>query len=622
MVLAAASNLVPTKGFAALTNNAGTDTRAYPVLGLQRATLPIQRQGVDTTQEPGEATLSPLDLWRRTQDDWGMGAGQSWFDRNEKGDRAGDEPSRSRFVNSINVDPWEIGEISSAAELVSASAIPGVGAKLIVAGARLYLMSGQTLRYTTDLTTWVTVTTPATTITDIATDGYTVWIAYGTAAIIRTTNVTISTSAAWGAAHQADKLGFVKNRLIGTLGTSIFNFTSSTVSINLTPSFVATPGNLTWDAIGEGFTHIMVAGNTGDKSVIYGFTITPEGTDLAAGRVIGRLPDGENIKSLGFYLGFVLIGTTKGVRVAFGGQGEVQPGPLIPTPASVLCFEPQAQFVWFGLAAYDPYDRGLTFYSGLGRLNLADFVASLKPAWAPDVMNTTSANQVNSVVTFLNRQVFVVDDALVFSTHPTTKAAQGEFRTGRITYGVPNRKFFRYVEVTTADIGTGGSIAVGSAVDGAVTYFTSGTITTNGSSIISLSTAAGATPVGGDISLRFTFNRNTDLTSPKLIRWTLRAYPIVTAGEMIELTLDLRERMIGQTLDSEYAIDVGAEWTFLKGLRSNGLPVTLQLGTERVEALVDSVEMVSGSPTDPALELTSDGLAVQGGVKIAMRVFE
>jgi hypothetical protein len=420
----------------------------------------------------------------------------------------------------------------------------------------------------------------------------------------------------------ADKLGFVKNRLIGTLGTSIFNFTSTTASVDLTPTFVATPGNLTWDAIGEGFTHIMVAGNTGDKSVIYGFTITPEGTDLAPGRVIGRLPDGENIRSLGFYLGFVLIGTTKGVRVAFGGQGEVQPGPLIPTPAPVLCFEPQAQFVWFGLAAYDPYDRGLVFYSGLGRLNLADFVAALKPAWAPDVMATTTSAQVNSVVTFLDRQVFVVDNAFVWSTHATEKVAQGEFRTGRITYGVPNRKFFRYVEVTTADITAGGSIVIGNAIDGATGYVTSGTITTNGSSIVSLVTAGGATPVGGDISLRFTINRNTDLTSPKLIRWTLRSYPIVTAGEMIEVTMDLRERYSGQMQDAQYALDVATEWAFLKGLRSNGLPITLQLGDERVEALVDSVEMVSGSPSEPSLELVSSGASIQGSVKLTARVFE
>jgi hypothetical protein len=74
-------------------------------------------------------------------------------------------------------------------------------------------------------------------------------------------------------------------------------------------------------------------------------------------------------------------------------------------------------------------------------------------------------------------------------------------------------------------------------------------------------------------------------------------------------------------MDQEFLIDVSDEFSFLKGLRTSGLPITLQIGEERMEALIDSVELISGSNEAPAVEPSADGLAVQGSCRVVARVF-
>jgi hypothetical protein len=608
MTLSALVTTIPTDTVCAI------NAHQYPLLSIQRSSLPTQRQQVDTSQEPGEGSLAPFDLWRRTADDWGLGSGQTYFDRNEKGDRAGDAPSRSRFRASLGVNPWGVGELSLLNATTLARASANSGLLCVVAGARLYFADGQTLRYTTDLSSFTSVTgTPASTITTLATDGYTVYIGYGSAQFIYSTNTGTGAASAWGSTHKADRLGFFKNRLIGALGTVLSNFTSTTLSTVLTPTFLTTPTGWTWDAFGEGFSHIYAAANLGDKGMIYGITVTPEGTALTQPTIVGRTLDGENVKGLGFYQGIVFVGTTKGVRVAYGGRGSVQPGPLIATSSSVLCFEPQDSWVWHGLTNYSGT------VTGLARLSPADEVASQKLAWATD-LQYVGQGTVGSVVTFLNRRVFTVDGVGIVAENTASAVASGTLDTGRITFGVPDRKFFRYVEVNTSSIGAGGSIGVTASPD-AGTYSPSVSVTTAGATV-SLADSAGDTLVGRDLDLHFVVTRNTDLSSPKLNRWTLRSYPIPRRGRLITLTIDLREDWRGLDGQQDHAMVAKDEYDFLTGLEDTGLPVTFQFGQVRYEALIDSIEQVAGSDDGTVgIDYSWDRNFVQGPLKVTLRVF-
>lgn len=75
--------------------------------GFKRETVQVLRQQADVSSEPGEASLNPQGLWRRSQESWHHGAGQDFLDG--KTEEAADP---HRFRSSKGIDPWTRGQIS------------------------------------------------------------------------------------------------------------------------------------------------------------------------------------------------------------------------------------------------------------------------------------------------------------------------------------------------------------------------------------------------------------------------------------------------------------------------------------------------------------------------------
>src|SRR5258707_14267417 len=65
---------------------------------------PLLRPQQDSSSSPAEASLNPDILWRRAQDSWHGGAGQSFRDRD-----GGNPP---RFNTSKGVNPWTFYQLS------------------------------------------------------------------------------------------------------------------------------------------------------------------------------------------------------------------------------------------------------------------------------------------------------------------------------------------------------------------------------------------------------------------------------------------------------------------------------------------------------------------------------
>src|SRR5215472_14971015 len=70
----------------------------------RRQIAQITRTQADTSTDPGEQSLDPNSMWRRSFEDWSLGAGQRWRDRKDS------QPSR--FWTSKGVDPlttrWQV----------------------------------------------------------------------------------------------------------------------------------------------------------------------------------------------------------------------------------------------------------------------------------------------------------------------------------------------------------------------------------------------------------------------------------------------------------------------------------------------------------------------------------
>jgi hypothetical protein len=558
--------------------------------GFSRRSIPLLRNQANTGEQFGEASLNPEGLWRRSQDSWDHGAGQTHLDR--------DESDRRRFRSSKGIDVWNRWQISLLPDTASKRASTSTNLALQPVGTFLYLTDGTALLYTTSLTgtpTWTTVTgTPATAPSSIASDGFNVYTAHGAAGVYRTTR-----GAATTASHNtlaATLLGYVKGRLMAANGASIFNITSTTV-----PAALYTQPNtdFTWVGFAEGQSVIYAAGFSGDKSLIYRTAIKADGTALDVPVIAGELPDGEIVRSIDGYLGFVLLGTDMGVRFcASDTAGNLTIGALIRTSSAVRCFEGQDRFVWFGWTNYD----GVS--TGLGRMDLSTFITSLTPAYASDLMATTQGN-VTSVATFANRRVFAVSGVGVFS-QTTSLVPSGTLDTGLISYGLVDPKAGMLLDVRLSSFAGTNTASV--AVDGgpfAQVGIRSGTSDDEAFQVGQRS--------GENFEVRHTLTRSATDTSagPVVTRYTLHVYPKQTSGQVFVVPLLLHER-VRDRLDNVNFVNVRAEQDELITLQTSRKLVVYQTGTESHTVLIDDSAFAYSHPT-------SDGKAWNGTHNVRLK---
>jgi hypothetical protein len=590
----AATTLVPYKFDVAVAGRGYMLDREYlsqtPMISSIRAT---RTQG-DGSNEPGEQSLNPEDLWRRSQQSWHFGAGQTYLDR--------EDSNRRRFRSSKGINPWVEGKLSLLNGTTQSLAATGTVLPMVVAGSRLYAADGATLKYTTDLSSWSTVTgTSGVTISSLASDGYTVWIADG--ADVYSTNAG-STSAASLSTKDADILGYVKGRLM--IGAdNVLTFMSNITSGAHTDLWTHPSTNWAWKGFAESPGYIIAGGSTDSKSILYKITITAEGTALSAPSVAGELPDGETLFSVGSYLGFVFLGTSKGARFCtVDGNGNLTIGSLIPTPYPVRCFEGQDEFVWFGWSNYD----GVS--TGLGRMSLRTFAdtGALLPAYASDLMVTSTAN-VLSVKTFNGKRVFTVSGAGVYVEDTANLVASGTVNCGRFNFGITESKIPSFVDVTFAS-GFAGSVQTAIAVNGSSTFTAVGTQTTSSANQTTTTFETNANAVE-QAEVQFVLSRGTTTTQgPVVERYTVRAQPVPQLRRRIVLPLLLSDR-VQTRARSTVTYDTGEELGVIEGWRSTKQAVTVQIGHESYASTVEDFDFVATHPTNGASQFWHGTCIVQ-----------
>lgn len=550
------------------------------------ASLPLLREQADTAIKPSEQTLSPEELWRRSLESWHRGAGQSHADRPDS------DPYR--FRSSKGVDVWTRWQKSLLPDTESKRSTTATNLDLTVAGSYLYVADGTEAYYTADITaaspTWTAASIQAgeiaTAVESLASDGYYVYAALGTNGIHRNQRGTATTS------HyndlQATLIGYVKGRLMAAKDHELFNVTAAGVA----PSALFTPTNteFRWVGFAPGKNDIYAAGFSGDKSLVYRTAVKADGTSLDTPVVAGELPDGEIVRSIGGYLGFVLLGTDKGVRFcSTDDNGNLQVGEIVGPEKPVRSFEGQDRFVWFGWSNYDSTD------TGLGRIDLTQFLdGGLAPAYASDLMATTQGN-VLSVATFQDIRVFTVSGAGVYA-QTDNLVSSGEVDSGLVTFGLPaDDKVAMYVDLRHSPLA--GSVSISMSTDeGAFDLLGSSSVagTSNPSAPMVANEAKGRA-----FEVRTALSRSsTDNTDgPTLTRVTVRAYPSPPRGKVFITPLLLHEKLV--LLDgSEIYVDTEDALAALERLERDRKPVTFQHGARRETVIVDSLEWLPSHLTE------------------------
>lgn len=542
--------------------------------------IPILKPQTDTEGQVNESSLNPEGLWRRSQDSWHEGAGQTYLDKPDS--------SSNRFRSSLGMDPWTKGQLSLLPDTFKTYNVTGgsIGAnlRLITAGDFVYMAYDNALAYMTtplgdisasgftDVVIQAGEATPRD-ISSLTSDGNYVYAALGLNGIHRTARGTATSS------HYSDLeaslVGYTLGRLMAARQNSIYNVTAAGVA----PTALYTHPNpdFTWVGFAEGKGHIFAAGYSGDKSLIYKTAIKPDGTALEIPSSAGQLPDGEVVRAIYGYLGFILIGTDNGVRFSVPDtNGNLEIGALIETSSSVQCFEGQGSYVWFGWTNYD------ATHTGLGRIDLKTIVDGVAPAYASDLMAIGEQGAITSIITFQGRRLFTVASEGTF-VEATYKTPTGQIDSGLISYGIPEDKIAMFVDVRYLSLNGSDAVYIAQR-DGVFTLL--GTNTE-----LAAVKQFSANGVRSEFfEIRHVFTRDTSPTTmgPVLTRHTLKSQVTANMGSYWIVPLLLAEKEI--VSGDEIYRDVLDEFLFLGGLAVDKATFTFQYLSTNFTVIAEDTE--------------------------------
>ena len=174
---------------------------------------------------------------------------------------------------------------------------------------------------------------------------------------------------------------YVKDRIVLAANNKIYEFSSSAAAL---PSPVYTHGDtdITFTSIAASGSAIYVAGYSGIQSSIFKFTLNTSGVmpTLTTAITAAEMPAGERIHKIAYYLGYMLIGTDKGIRIATASDvdGAINYGPLlIETSQPCYDFAFRDRFVWCA--------TGVDGTPGVVRIDLGAEIEQMRFAWANDL---------------------------------------------------------------------------------------------------------------------------------------------------------------------------------------------------------------------------------------------
>jgi len=409
-----------------------------------RQTAPFSKEQSDIGTEPGEQSLTGW--WLRSQSSFHNGTGIKFYDPS-----AGESVSH-RFTDSDNVDVWTKGRVTLLKETTNTvntgiyKLISGVSGGTDVAIS--FIPGSTTLKdIKADATTLTTYATTASAIVDVVTNGTTLFVANATRIYYQTIGATGALNNHYTTGNAKVKLGWVKQRLVAGIGTSIYELTGAlgTTALPATPNYTHPNSGWEWTSISEGGSAIYAAGYAGGNSAIYKFVLTTATVGsmptLTSGIVAAQLPIGEIVYKIESYLGYLMIGTNKGMRVATISDttGDLSYGPLIFEDTNgVRDFAFRDRFVW----AVGTIDG----YAGLYRVDLGAEIESLRFAYAKDTYLTGATGYATSVDFVGNT------DQIAFTTSgsngiaiqsATVLSATGSITTGKIRFSTLEPKNYK-----------------------------------------------------------------------------------------------------------------------------------------------------------------------------------
>ena len=450
-----------------------------------RQTAPYKKDQFDNSTEPGEQSLTGW--WLRSQTSWHNGAGISFYEPGTDYQHVS-----HRFADSRGVDVWTIGEATLLNDtfhsytgvngIVAVAGESAGGTDYIVSGDSAGILKKITLNndavpgtptdYTLATNHNVSGTHPFKAITSDGTRYFAVCsLAIHVGNIDGTGSDEVIARHATGGIHS---IKYVKGYLMFGEAENLYfiPITNPLSTINHSGSANAFPSgttstqhinpNFAWNAIEGGDRFIYASGYAGSDSEIWAVpfdevSLLPDPTSAIQ---VVQLPYGEIVNAMQFYLGYMAIGTNKGVRIAqVATDGSLTLGPLlVETEYPVTDFTANNNYVYAATTVMGTYTNPSTLVTTdvtnaiLIRIDLSTQFDDGTFAYAYDLQYQSDENSYGKGLLYAQDRLHIITDEGATAGEIQTeklsqKRASGWIETGKIRYGTVEPKFFRYINV-------------------------------------------------------------------------------------------------------------------------------------------------------------------------------
>ena len=331
---------------------------------------------------------------------------------------------------------------------------------------------------------------------------------------------------------------FTKERIVACINNKVYEI-STTATALPTAVYTHPVDDFVYTSTTSSGVAIYTTGFSGTQSNIQKFTLASNGTmpTLTSAITAAEMPSGERIYKIAYYLGYMLIGTTKGIRAAVvADDGSLAYGPLIwENNQPVYDFAFRDRFAWAATGVDDE--------PGTIRIDLSTQIAPLVFPYAYDTYNANGdTTRETTACAFIDGT-----DRLAFTTNATTAGngsvyiesasrlvASGELRTGYVRYNTLEGKLFKLL-TPRIDTANGGMSIY--SIDSNDNEFSIGSIAQQGT----VQEIGIPYPVGAQeyLGFKFTLTRSsTDNTKgPLFTGYQLKSLPAVPRQRLIQYPL-------------------------------------------------------------------------------------
>lgn len=602
-----------------------TDSQPY-----QRETAPYRKDQFDSSKEPGEQSLTGW--WLRSQSSFHNGTGIKFFDPS-----AG-ESIDYRFADSRGVDVWTKGQVTLLKDTTEGHVTTGA----IRANGRPYQLlrsiqwngtNGVLLHDEMDLdkiaadgtvthfidynvgssepvhavcddgvyayfiTNNIISGTPRLhfykkPLTGDSTTGVATTSTDGDCTLMFTQNSTTITNAV---------MEYTKDRIIACINNKVYEIAPNASALP-SPVYTNPNTNYVYTSVASSGAAVYTSGYSGMYSTIQKYTLSTAGAmpTLTQAVVAAEFPPGEKVFEVYYYLGYMMIGTNKGARVALVDptDGSLRYGPLLfESEQPVYDFAARDRFVWC--------TTGVGTNAGLIRIDLSVNIEdeTLRFPYANDLQYEHTGTHKTTAVAFVgetNRLAFCTaynsTNGHAYIEAESTLCATGYVTTGFIRYGTLEPKNFKFIRGRGEF--TYGAMDITSIDQNANSYTV---ISYN--STVGNPEAATTQPEGAQeyVSFKFTLSRSASNTSlgPTFKGYQVKALPATERSRLIQFPVWCYDVETDRNnLKAGYE---GRAWERIQAfetLEKLGDVINVQDFTtgERVQALIEKTNFVRRTP--------------------------